>query len=60
MGQKNGHTMKHSDTSRNILSNKKSNIFDDAVDLEEESEILKIGNTKVQQCPYCKKKYKYE
>ena len=55
MGQKNGHTMKHSDTSRNILSNKKSNIFDDAVDLEEESEILKIGNTKVQQCPYCKK-----
>ena len=54
MGQKhtNGkHKLKRSDTAKNL--NKKS-MFDDAVDLEDEFEILKIGTQKSIKCPICK------
>ena len=54
MGQKhtNGkHKLKRSDTVKNL--NKKS-MFDDAVDLEDEFEILKIGTQKSIKCPICK------
>ena len=58
MGQKhpneNKHKMKRSDTITNF---KKKNMFDDAVDLEDEFEILKIGEQKTQICPNCKKTF---
>ena len=51
MGQKfpSGHHKKHSDSLKN------TNMFEDAVDLEEEAEVLKIGNKKTQICKKCKK-----
>ena len=60
MGQKNSKNpeqrrLKRSDTAVNGLKKKKTDLFFDAVDLEEESEVLKIGEQKTQQCPHCKK-----
>ena len=59
MGQKNDkdpqRRLKRSDTLKTGLRKKSANLFDDAVDLEEESEILKIGDKKTQKCPKCKK-----
>ena len=57
MGQKhpnnNQRRVKRSDTLTKGLRKNNSNLFDDAVDLEEESEILKIGNKTTQKCPTC-------
>ena len=49
---KNNKTLKRSDTSQNIF-NKNKNIFEDAVDLGDELEKMKIGNQKTQKCPKC-------
>ena len=58
MGQKNssnnGRRIKRADSS--VFNNKKSKgCFDDAVDLEEEFEEMKLENTTKQKCPFCKK-----
>ena len=60
MGQKNdknnpGRRIKRIDST--TFHKKNKSIFDDAVDLEDEFEILKIGNKKIQQCPNCKKNF---
>ena len=58
MGQKNsnnnGRRLKRADSSVfNNINNK--SCFDDAVDLEEEFEEMKLENQSTQQCPFCKK-----
>ena len=54
MGQKHpNRRLKRSDTASKGLRRNNSNLFDDAVDLEEESEILKIGDQTTQKCPTC-------
>jgi len=59
MGQKNDkdpqRRLKRSDTLKTGLRKKSANLFDDAVDLEEESEILKIGDKKTQNAQNVKK-----
>ena len=54
MGQKHSHNKKirRNDT---LTLNNNHNIFDDAVDLEEEAEELKLGNRKSVYCPNCNK-----
>ena len=56
MGQKHSHDKKihRHDT----LTINRPNIFDDAVDLEEEAEQIKIGNKKSMTCPNCNKFFK--
>ena len=55
MGQKHSHNKKirRNETLTNINNN--HNIFDDAVDLEDEAEELKLGNKKSIFCPNCNK-----
>ena len=60
MGQKNSHNnngrrIRRADSS--VFNNNKNNksCFDDAVDLEEEFEEMKLENQSTQQCPFCKK-----
>ena len=56
MGQKHSHDKKihRHDT----LTINRPNIFDDAVDLEEEAEQIKVGNKKSMTCPNCNKFFK--
>ena len=57
MGQKHNQpkkTIRRENTVKSIHNN----LFDDAIDLENEAEAIKIGKNKNMICPYCKKSFK--